>query len=128
MSKLNLSKSSFIVKKSDTMKKYKSGMRRGSDYGKPNYALIDISFLNRLAMHLTRGAMIHGKGNWRLANSKEELDRFEESAFRHFIQRLRGDTDEDHMAAVCFNMMAAEYIKDKLEKEYIKDKLEKEND
>ncbi|MFW6246645.1 MAG: HNH endonuclease [bacterium] len=52
--------------------------------------------------------------NWELANSKEELDRFKGSAFRHFIQWFQDEEDEDHAAAVLFNINAAEMVKTKL--------------
>lgn len=44
----------------------------------------------------------------------EEMERFRESAARHFFQWMRGDTDEDHAAAVVFNLNGYEYVKDKL--------------
>jgi len=104
----------FVVKLENGVKEFPSGMRRGGNTGKTNYALIHIPFLTRFADHLTKGAEIHGKGNWKFANSEEELERFKESAFRHLIQWLNGEMDEDHMSAVCFNLMCAEYVKERL--------------
>lgn len=104
----------FIVKDSGKREEYQSGMRRDTTQGKPMYSLIDRTFLYRLAMHLTKGAEKYGKDNWRMANSQEELDRFKDSAFRHMMQWLNGDTDEDHMSAVAFNLFAAEYVKSRL--------------
>lgn len=104
----------FVVKHEGEELIFSTGMRRNTSTGKPNYALIDLTFLTRLAEHLTKGAEIHGKNNWRLACTEEELDRFKESSFRHLVQWLKGDIDEDHMAAVCFNLMCAEYVKDRL--------------
>jgi len=86
-------------------------MRRDTDEGKPRYDLIDEPFLTRLAQLMARGAIKYGEENWRLANSEAELKRFQASGFRHFIQWLRGDDDEDHMAAVAYNLMACEYVK-----------------
>lgn len=105
----------FVVKDSGERMQYDSGMRRDVQIGKPNYRLIDIPFLTRIANHLVKGAEKYGRDNWRLANSEEELDRFQDSAFRHLMQYLNGETDEDHMAAVCFNLMAAEHVKRKME-------------
>ena len=51
--------------------------------------------------------------NWELASTYEELSRFKASAFRHFMQWFKGDTDEDHAAAVYFNINAFEYVKEK---------------
>lgn len=106
--------SGFIVKDSGKREEYPSGMRRDTQEGKPNYTLLPREFLRRWAIHLTKGAEKYGRENWRLANSQEELDRFKDSAFRHFMQWLDGDTDEDHGSAVAFNVAAAEHVKEKL--------------
>ena len=108
--------SDFTVKDSGQRIDYPSGMRRDTQTGKPDYTLIHIPFLRRFAMHLTRGAAKYGEGNWLLANSEEELARFRKSAFRHLIQWLNEEEDEDHMAAVVFNLMAAEYVRGRLGK------------
>ncbi|MER7420034.1 hypothetical protein ABT346_25195 [Micromonospora peucetia] len=42
---------------------------------------------------------------------KEELDRAKGSALRHLMQWLCGEDDEDHAAAVVFNIMAAEFVR-----------------
>lgn len=105
----------FEVKDSGKREQYDSGMVRDTQEGKPDYTLIDPVGLERVAVHLVKGAEKYGRDNWRKANSEDELTRFKSSAFRHFMQWLRGDIDEDHMAAVVFNLFAAEYVKGKLE-------------
>lgn len=107
----------FVVKDSGVREEYASGMRRDTQEGKPDYTLIHIPFLTRIAVHLGKGAIKYGENNWQLANSLSELRRFQKSAFRHLIQWLMDERDEDHMAAVCFNLMAAEYVKDRIESE-----------
>jgi len=101
----------YTTKDSGKRQEYKSGMRRDSLEGKPDYTLIYEPMLTRWAELMTRGAEKYGRRNWELANSEEELERFKASAYRHFIQWLRGDNDEDHAAAVMFNISAAEKIK-----------------
>jgi len=108
---------SYIVKDSGVRQTYNSGMNRDIQDGKPNYNLIDKDFLRRLADHLTKGAIKYGRGNWRKAESEEELLRFQDSAFRHMMQWLNNEVDEDHMSAVVFNLMAAEYTKIKINEE-----------
>lgn len=95
---------------------FPSGMRRDTDKGKPRYDLIDEPMLTRWAELMARGADKYGEDNWKLANSEEELKRFKASGFRHFIQWIRGDEDEDHAAAILYNVAAAEYVKRKLER------------
>ena len=104
----------FVVKDSGVRQEYESGMRRDTQEGKPDYTLIHIPFLTRIAEHLGRGMVKYGRDNWKYANSEEELTRFRASATRHLMQWLEGEIDEDHAAAVVFNLMAAEYVKEKL--------------
>lgn len=63
---------------------------------------------------MERGMAKYGYRNWELANSEEEMIRFKGSAFRHFIQWFEGEEDEDHAAAVFFNIQAYEFTKEKL--------------
>lgn len=89
-------------------------MVRDVTTGKTNYALVlDGPMFHRWAAHMTAGAEKYAKRNWMQANGEAELERFKESAFRHFMQWYRGDTDEDHAAAVYFNVNGAEYVKAK---------------
>lgn len=111
------SERTYVVKDSGVREEYASGMRRDTQEGKPDYTLIHIPFLTRIAKHLGLGAIKYGEDNWMKANSRAELKRFRKSAVRHMVQWWNGETDEDHMAAVCFNLMAAEYVKDRLESE-----------
>lgn len=97
-------------------------MVRDTQEGKPRFDLLladgipfDAQFLTRFAALLERGASKYGENNWQQANSKEELLRFRASGFRHMYQWMCGEVDEDHAAAVAFNLMAAEYVKWKLD-------------
>jgi hypothetical protein len=105
----------FTVKDSGVIEEYASGMRRDTQDGKTLFSLVFKGpMLTRWAEHLTKGAVKYGKNNWTLAGSnsesaKDEYDRFVESAVRHFVQWMNGERDEDHAAAVFFNINAAEY-------------------
>ena len=82
---------------------------------KIDYALaLDGPMFKRDAIHLTNGAKKYAKRNWMKARSQEELDRFRESALRHMFQWFAGETDEDHAAAVRFNINGAEYVREQL--------------
>ena len=104
----------FVTKDSGIRQEYESGMRRDTQEGKPDYTLIDPAMLRRWAELMTRGAEKYGRRNWEKACSEEELERFEASAMRHAYQWLAGEVDEDHAAAVLFNVAAAEYVKRRL--------------
>lgn len=70
--------------------------------------------LERWAQHLTDGAKKYDPRNWMLASTPEEMERFRESSFRHYMQWFYGHTDEDHAAAVFFNINGTEYTKCRL--------------
>ena len=103
---------------------YDSGMVRDTNGGKPRFDLMipkgvpfEDLYLTRVAHLYRRGAVKYTERNWEKANSQEELDRALESAFRHFMQWYAGETDEDHAAAVFFNINEAETIRVKLRPE-----------
>lgn len=108
----------FTTKNSKKQKKFESGMVRDIDENKPLYTLIPTWMLKRWAELMGRGAVHYGRDNWKKANGEEELQRFKDSAYRHFIQWLDGETDEDHAAAIFFNVTGAEYVKQRIEREH----------
>ena len=111
----------FGLKDSGERKQFDSGMVRDVTTGKPEiHRVYDGPMLERWAMHITKGGIKYpdvkpGVPNWTLADGEEELARFKNSAARHFFQWMRGDTDEDHAAAVFFNLNGYEYLKLKLQ-------------
>jgi len=109
------------IKDSGKRQEYKSGMVRDIQDGKANFFLLlpkgmpyEEQLLTRCGYHLTNGAKKYSERNWELAEGPEELERFKASAFRHFVQWIAGEEDEDHAAAVVFNINAAEYLKWKM--------------
>jgi hypothetical protein len=109
--------SEFVTKDSGVREEYASGMRRDTQEGKARYDLIDETFLTRWGELMGRGADKYGEDNWRLAASPEEWRRFRASANRHIRQWSRGEVDEDHAAAVAFNLAAKEYVETRLKEE-----------
>ena len=80
---------------------------------KVDYTLIPTDMLKRVAELYTRGAKIYWRYNWANASGEEELLLYKQSAFRHFIQWQNWETDEDHMAAVVFNLFWYEFCRNK---------------
>jgi len=107
----------FEVKDSGNRQEFDSGMVRDTTNGKTDYTrCLEGPMLERWAIHLAKGAIKYpdvapGKANWTLAEGSEEWLRFRQSALRHMIQWLNGETDEDHAAAVFFNINGAEYAR-----------------
>lgn len=114
----------FSIKDSGERAQFESGMVRDTADDKIDYTLVlDGPMFERWAVHLTKGAKKYAKRNWMKANDEAEYQRFRESALRHFIAYLRGDTDEDHGAAVIFNINGMEYVKEKLASRAVNGKI-----
>ena len=103
-----------VLQDSGNRKVWESGMVREPDDSKPLFTLIPTWYLRRLADHMTRGAKKYSRDNWRKANSAEEAQRMKDSAWRHFVAWSNGETDEDHLAAVAFNMWAHDETMEKV--------------
>ena len=107
----------FIIKDSGKRQEFVSGMVRDTAENKQQYHRIaEGPMLKRWTDHLTKGAVKYpdnrdGSANWTRAIGEEEYRRFKQSAFRHFMQWYYGEIDEDHAAAVFFNINGAEYTK-----------------
>lgn len=105
----------YVTKDSGERESYDSGMVRDVQRGKPRFDLIPDDCLYRLANLYARGSEKYGDRNWELADSKEELERFKASAFRHFMAWKSGqDTGEDEAIAAVWNIFAYETIREKL--------------
>lgn len=104
----------FQTKDSGARVEFESGMVRDVQDDKPRYDLIPLAPLQRLAELYSRGAQKYGDRNWQKANSQDELDRFHASAFRHFIQFMKGDRDEDHGIGCVWNIFAALWLEERL--------------
>lgn len=111
--------SNFVTRDSGERQEFETGMVRDNGGDKIRFDLTippgipyEHQMLTRFAELLTRGAEKYGAHNWTKAKTQEELDRFKESAIRHFMQwYLDSDQDEDHATAIWFNTMGAEYVK-----------------
>lgn len=107
----------FVTKDSGVREEFDSGMVRDTQEGKPRFDLMfpkgipyADQLITRFAALMERGMAKYGERNWEKANSQVELDRAKASAMRHLMQWYLGEKDEDHAAAVLFNLMAAETI------------------
>lgn len=107
-----------ITKDSWKRATFSTGMIRDTNEDKARFDLLipkNIPYkeqmMTRFAELLARWARKYTERNWEKANTEEELNRFKESAYRHFMQWFCGEVDEDHAAAVWFNIMWAEYVK-----------------
>lgn len=111
----------FITKDSGERQDYPTGMIRDLQNGKPRFDLCcaldqkyNESLIGRWAELMGRGAEKYGIRNWELSSTLEEFQRFKASLCRHFWQFIQGEEDEDHAAAICFNLNAMLRLMDKL--------------
>lgn len=112
----------FETKDSGQRQEFASGMVRDLQDGKPRFDLLlpdgvpyEDQMLTRWARLMERGQSKYGERNWEKAEGQEELARAKASAMRHFMQWMMGEKDEDHAAAVMFNITEAEHVTLKLE-------------
>lgn len=111
----------FVVKGGADRVELAGGMVRSSSADKTDYTLaFDGVMLQRWAEHLTKATKppaSYPKRNWLKAgrgtpeDKAATLERYRESAARHFIQWLQGKQDEDHAAAVFFNINGHETLR-----------------
>ena len=94
-------KKEFTIKDSGKRETYESGAVRDTNEGKIRYDLLPIECLKRLADHYTKGAKKYDDNNWKKGIP---TDRFIESTWRHWAEYLLGETEEDHLSAIVFNV------------------------
>jgi hypothetical protein len=112
----------FVTKDSGKRETYDSGMVRDTSEGKPRYDLLipagvpeQETMLYRWAMLMYRGSVKYQARNWEKSSTPEEMARFKESAFRHFMAWFCGDQTEDHACGIFFNVAGYETTKWKVE-------------
>lgn len=104
----------FTIKDSGARESFDSGMVRDTEDGKLDYSLVfDGPMFKRWAAHLTKGAKKYAPRNWMKASGEAEYERFKRSFLRHMVAYFDGEVDEDHAAAMMFNLNGMEYVKGK---------------
>lgn len=70
----------------------------GAEYGKTSTMLLEVS------KHFEEGAMKYGEHNWQKGIP---VKCYIDSAVRHYLKWARGDNDEPHDRAFCWNIICA---------------------
>ena len=112
-----------MIKDSGKREQYESGAVRDTNEGKIRWDLLPIEALKRAAIHYPDGAKKYDDNNWKLGIP---TGRFIESTCRHWAQYQLGETGEDHLSAVIFNVLGIIWNEEKSKRdfnmeEYIKD-------
>jgi hypothetical protein len=82
---------------------YTSGAQRDNREGKGRFDLIAGQGLLRLSRLYEAGALKYSGRNWEKGMN---ISRYVDAAFRHLTKYMMGCDDEDHLAAVAFNVFA----------------------
>ena len=90
------------VRHGDKQTDFDTGAKRDTAEGKGRPSLISPVLIHRLGVHLAEGAKHYGDDNWAKGMPYR---RTADSMIRHIFQWLAGDTEEDHLSAVCFGAM-----------------------
>lgn len=101
----------FITKDSGQRVEFDTGARRDIETGKGRYDLLPRSILKRDAQLYERGAAKYGDNNWKKGIP---TSRFLSSAMRHLMQLANGEDDEDHGAAVRFNVAGIMFVREEI--------------
>ena len=101
---MNTGKSDFnVVRDSGKRQEFETGSKRDTREGKGRFDLIPSIPMRRLAKHYQNGSAKYGDRNW---EKGQPLSRYLDSCERHLMAVKEGLEDEDHQAAVIWNMIA----------------------
>ena len=104
----------YLLKDSGQRQEFSTGARRDIQEGKGFFHLISPFMATRLAKWLEKGAKKYGERNW---EKGMPFSRFTDSAERHLTKFKMGLKDEDHLAAIIFNIMAIIHFQETERKE-----------
>ena len=94
-------------------RQFPSGAWRDNSEGKGRFDLLPVAGLMAVAKRFEDGAKKYGDDNWRKGFP---MSVFYDSGMRHLLKAMRGDTDEDHLAAAAWNILCAIETRDVLSK------------
>ena len=97
--------------KDGEMTVFASGAVRDKKTGKGRCDLLPACVLLRLAKHYERGAERFGPYNWQKGIPCHS---FVDSALRHLLKFMDGQTDEDHLIAAIWNLCGLAWTEEKL--------------
>lgn len=99
-----------MIQDSGNRRSFASGAVRDMAEGKGRCDLLPASAVLRLARHFEAGAKKYSDRNW---EQGIPIHSFIDSALRHLLKYLDGQTDEDHLCAAAWNCMCAMWTEEK---------------
>lgn len=99
-----------MLKDSGNRREFETGAVRDMQEGKGRCDLLPACALLRLSKHYEAGAMKYEARNW---EKGIPISVMIDSAMRHLLKYMDGQTDEDHLAAVAWNILGAMWMEEK---------------
>jgi hypothetical protein len=96
-----------------TTENFPTGAVRDQRTGKGRFDLLSPHVLTRDALLYEKGAIHYADRNW---EKGMPFSRCIDSAMRHLVRWLRGDREEDHLAAVRFNVGAIMHYEEEIQR------------
>lgn len=91
-----------VIKDSGQRQEFDTGARRDVQDGKGRFDLMPPWALEMVSKLYEAGCRKYGDRNW---EKGIPICRYLDSGMRHTLKFMRGDTDEDHLVAACWNLM-----------------------
>jgi hypothetical protein len=99
------------LKDSGNRENYESGAMRDNGTGKGRFDLVACQGLLRLSRLYEAGAKKYSDRNWEKGMN---ISRYVDAAMRHLTKYLAGCDDEDHLAAVAWNVFCIMHHEEEL--------------
>lgn len=99
-----------MLKDSGNRREFETGAVRDMQEGKGRCDLLPACALIRLSKHYEAGAMKYEDRNW---EKGIPISVMIDSAMRHLLKYMDGQTDEDHLTAVAWNILGAMWMEEK---------------
>ena len=98
------------LKDSGDRTQFDTGAVRDMHGGKGRFDLLPMCVLYRLARHYEAGSAKYGDRNWAKGIPAHS---FADSAMRHLVKYMDGQTDEDHLIAAIWNLCGLAWTEEK---------------
>lgn len=99
-----------MLKDSGNRREFETGAVRDMQEGKGRCDLLPACALIRLSKHYEAGAVKYEDRNW---EKGIPISVMVDSAMRHLLKYMDGQTDEDHLVAVAWNILGAMWMEEK---------------
>jgi hypothetical protein len=91
-----------VIKDSGKRQEFETGARRDIQEGKGRFDLMPPWALEMVSKLYEAGCRKYGDRNW---EKGIPIGRYLDSGIRHTLKFMRGDEDEDHLVAACWNLL-----------------------